>query len=199
MKKIILILLLCVFSGATVSAQDFLRFGAKAGLNFNNMNSESFRDTKPRMGFQVGLLAEIHLVNNFSVQPEILYSSQRTMAEVEMTGSGPVPVEYRLDYIQVPVLGKFLLYPQFSLELGPSFNLLINDEGLRSNGFETILEEDFGSSFELAGLIGFTYEFGRMFFTSVRYSHGFTNAFNEEDHNTVVKNNGFRFSFGLMF
>ncbi|NJW55182.1 porin family protein, partial [Salinimicrobium oceani] len=120
MRNLILIFTLIIFTGTTVKAQEFVYFGAKGGLNLTNMNSDSFSETNSRTGFHLGLLAEIPLGNRFSLQPEVLYSTQGTEADVIMLGGGPIQTEYNLDYVQVPVLAKIYLTESLSIEAGPS-------------------------------------------------------------------------------
>ncbi|MBK5192248.1 MAG: PorT family protein [Flavobacteriaceae bacterium] len=192
MKNLILLFSLFIFTGTIVKAQESVLFGAKAGVNFTNMNSDSFSDNNTRTGFHLGLLAEIPLTNRFSIQPEVLYSTQGTEADVIMNGSSPQTMEYKLDYIQVPVLAKVYLTESLSIEAGPSFNFLVNEE---IGGEET----DFGSSFEFGGAIGVSYKFRGGFFGDVRYINGFTNAFDRESYFEDIKNNGFQFGVGFMF
>jgi hypothetical protein len=123
MKKSILLVAIALFGFTSMSAQEYVMFGAKGGLNFTNMTSDGFDDNNSRTGFHLGLLAEIPLTERFSVQPEVLYSTQGTEARrLGVTG------EYQLDYIQVPVIAKFYLIEGLALEVGPSFNFLVNEE-----------------------------------------------------------------------
>lgn len=80
MKNLILLFTLIIFTGSTVNAQEFIYFGVKGGLNLTTMNSRNFSDNNGRTGYHLGLLVEIPLGNRFSLQPEILYSTQGTEA-----------------------------------------------------------------------------------------------------------------------
>jgi hypothetical protein len=192
MKNLILIFSLIIFSGTIVKAQESVLFGVKAGVNFTNMNSDSFSDNNTRTGFHLGLLAEIPITNRFSIQPEVLYATQGTEADVIMLGSSPRTTEYKLDYIQVPLLAKIYLTESLSIEAGPSFNFLVNEE---IGGEET----DLGSSFEFGGAIGASYKFIGGFFGDVRYINGFTDAFDSDNDTISIKNNGFQVGVGFMF
>lgn len=192
MKNLILIFFLIIFTGSTGKAQDFAYFGAKGGVNLSNMSSDSFADSKFRTGFHIGLITQIPLGERFSLQAEILYATQGTEADVVMDGSGPRTTEYELGYVQVPVLAKMFLTESLSIEAGPSFNFLVNEN---INGEEG----DFGSSFEFAGALGASYQLGGGFFGSARYTHGLTNAFDREYHDEDQRNTGFQLGIGLMF
>jgi len=192
MKNLLLIFSLIIFTGSTITAQEYVYFGAKGGVNLSNMNSDNFADNSIRTGFHLGLLAEFPLGNRFSLQPEILYSTQGTEAEVILLGSSPRQTEYKLDYIQVPVLVKIFLIKSLSIEAGPSFNFLVNE---KIDGEET----DFGSSFEFGGALGASYKFRGGFFGSARYIYGFTDAFDRENYDDNINNNGFQLGVGFMF
>lgn len=192
MKNLLPIFLLFIFIGTTVKAQESVLFGAKAGVNFTNMNSDSFSESNTMTGLNLGLLAEITLTNKFSLQPEVLYSTHGTDADILQYGGGPISREYILEYIQVPVLAKLFLTESLSLEAGPSFNFLVNG---KLDGEES----DFGSSFEFGGALGASYKFGGSFFGSVRYMHGITDAFDGDNYDYNKTNYGFQVGVGFMF
>ena len=166
MKKLILIISLFITTGTNLQAQESVLFGIKGGANFTKMNSEEFADNSNRIGFHLGILAEIPLENKFSIQPEILYSTQGTRAEVVMFG-GNSTVSFNLDYIQVPLVIKWYLTQSLALEAGPSFNFLVNNElgSQRVQPLESVpmfgIESDFGRKFEFGGVLGASYKFGR--------------------------------------
>ncbi|HLS12512.1 MAG TPA: porin family protein [Flavobacteriaceae bacterium] len=190
MKKLILIISVFIFTISTIQAQKNVTFGAKAGINLSNLSSDNFTSTKMRTGFHLGLLAEIPLSNIFSIQPELLYSTQGTKASQITLGGDPVKTDYKLDYIQVPILAKVYLTESLSLEAGPSFNFLIKEE----------IDErktDFGSNFEFAGTLGASYMIKGGFFVNARYFYGFTNALNT--FTTTYNNSGFQIGVGFIF
>lgn len=201
MKKSVLIAVLAVFGLTTsASAQEFVYFGAKGGVNFTNMNSDGFERTNSRTGFHLGLLSEIPVGESFSVQPEILYSTQGTEADRVIAGEVHTG-EYQLYYIQVPVLAKLYLVDGLSLEVGPSFNFLVDEEVEFSTPVGSgEIDTDYGSTFEFGGALGASYKFNNGFFTSARYTQGFTDAFNSDNWDEdAVNNNGFQLGVGLMF
>ncbi len=124
MKNTFLIVAIAIFGfGASSNAQEYWNFGIKGGANFTNMTSDGFEDNNSRTGFHLGVLAEIPVSERFSIQPEVLYSTQGTEEE----GSN-FTNEYKLDYIQLPVIAKFYVIDGLALEAGPTFNFLVNEE-----------------------------------------------------------------------
>ena len=204
MKKLILIVFLLIYTGTTLKAQESVLFGIKGGANFTKMNSEEFADNSSRVGFHVGLLAEIPLGNKFSIQPEVLYSTQGTKAEVIMFGGNPT-VSFHLDYIQVPLVIKWYITQSLAIEAGPSFNFLVKNE-LGSERVQPLgsflmfgIESGFGRKFEFGGVLGASYKFGQNLLGSARYVYGLTDAFDSEFNDKAIHNYGFQLGFGIMF
>ena len=199
MKKSILIAVIAVLGFSTAaSAQEFVYFGAKGGVNFSNMTSDGFEENNSRTGFHLGLVSEIPVSDRFSVQPEVLYSSKGTEANSAIFGDNG---EYQLDYIQVPVIAKFYVINGLALEVGPSFNFLVEEEyEFDLPGGETEIDTELGSTFEFGGALGASYKFNSGFFASARYTQGFTDAFDSDNWDEdAVNNNGFQLGVGLMF
>lgn len=205
MKKSILVIVLAFFGFTTMSGQEYVRFGAKGGVNFTNMTSDGFDDTNSRTGFHLGLLGEIPLSDAFSIQPEVLYSTQGAEATIRGLGNADNGGEFRLDYIQVPVLAKIHLFQGralegLSIEIGPSFNFLVNDEIADWTDSPSFTTDSLFSSFEFGGAVGASFNFPGGFFASARYARGFTSVFNSDNWDEdAVNNNGFQLGVGFMF
>lgn len=195
MKKILFVIGLTICSFAKTYAQNKIELGIKGGVNFSNMTSDSFAENDNKTGFHIGVLAEIPFGNKFSVQPELLYSSQGTKAKLIMYGGGPMPSEYSLDYIQIPVLAKIYIIQNLSVEIGPTFSFLVND----NEKTNSIKNTDIGNIFEFGGAIGASYKIKFGLFGSLRYVHGFTVALDRENHIEDAKNRGFQLGLGYMF
>ena len=194
MKKSILFIVAMVFSTTFVTAQEFIYFGAKGGVNFANITGDDF-DTESRTSFNVGLVAEIPVAERFSIQPEVFYSAQGfDLAEIDQDNVFDIDdnIEYQLDYINVPILAKIYFTDGLSIQAGPSFNFKVNEE------VDTMPTEDGGDTdvadysevkdFEFGGAVGLEYKFDGGFFVQGRYSHGFTKLIDDVDaHNSVIQ------------
>jgi hypothetical protein len=204
MKKTLIIISLSIFILTTLTAQEKIQFGAKGGINITNMKKvEHFYDTKSKTGFHIGLLAEIPFGTKFSIQPEILYSTHGVNGKVALLYSPfpdspepqPLSGEFKLNYIQVPILAKIYLVKNLSLELGPSFNFLV----LGEENYSTISNSDIGRDFEFSGILGLSHKLNSGLFGSIRYVNGFTSALDRGVPSEDAINYGFQFGIGYMF
>ena len=186
MKKIFLIITIVFLSITTISAQKKINFGIKGGINFTNITQDAFSSyTSSKTGMNIGLLAEIPFGDKFSIQPEILYSTQgsKTIDILDgvpypgAPGIPPVKGEYKLNYIQIPILAKIYLLKKLSFEIGPSFNFLTKGE--KTTSLNTISK--IGNGFEFGGILGLSYKINNTLFLSSRYLKGFSKALKSND------------------
>lgn len=209
MKRILLIISIAILT-QTLEAQQKTTLGITGGVNFSNITSENYVESNRKIGFYLGLLTEIPLTNKFSIQSELLYATYGADVAVRVPGPGPMEVEYSLDYIQVPVLGKIYIYRNLSIEIGPAFNFLVREKGYRpgapdivdENGNfirnQTDIDPD-GSRFELSGLVGVSYKLNKKWVVSARFTKGLSNAFDSPSGLDGEKNDAFQFGMGFNF
>ncbi|TDS65042.1 porin family protein [Myroides indicus] len=185
MKKIILSALALTAFTFTANAQTpDLKLGAKAGVNFANLNGGESMDMKT--GFHVGVLAEIFINEKFSVQPEILYSSQ---------GAEKDGLKANFDYINVPIIGKYYVMDGLNVQFGPQIGFLTKAE-LKGGGEKMDMKDasqkvDFGVNF------GAGYELPMGVFFDARYNLGFTKV--EKEGENSSKNGVIQISVGYKF
>ena len=143
MKKILLSAVALLAFGYA-NAQDGVRFGAKAGVDFASVKVDLGplgEVTGTETGFFVGAFVEIPVSESFSVQPEVLY--------VAITDA---------NMLNVPVHGKWEFTEDFHALVGPSFNYLLDAE-----------EDEFKVNLDL----GASYDITEDFDVSAKYSLGF--------------------------
>jgi len=184
MKKISLILTICLLGIFTSNAQ-MLQFGVKGGVNFANFNNGEIEgvDFNQVTSYHFGLVTEIKLLENLSLQPELLYSTQGS----ELEGFGE-QIKNELGYISLPVMAKFYLTSnRLSIEAGPQFSFLVSERNeLDSTDSNTF---DFG----IGG--GLSYKITDGLFISGRYIAGLTEVKKDAD----AKNAVIQFSVGYLF
>ncbi|MBK0371187.1 porin family protein [Flavobacterium agrisoli] len=182
MKKIILGVLLTVASMTQMQAQ-LLQIGVKGGVNFANLTGSDIQ-TDGITSFHAGLVSEIKLLENFSVQPELLYSTQGAKLTSDVLNT---EFKNELGYISIPVLAKFYVADRLSLEVGPQASFLVSEK----NDLDIENSETF--DFSLVGGLGYKITDG--FFVQARYGLGLTDVAPDAD----VKNSVFQLSAGFMF
>lgn len=169
-------------------------FGVKGGVNFANMKGDDIDDPDGRTSFHVGALVEFPMSDMFSLQVEGLYSGKGV--EFALEGSDGDKSELQLDYIDVPVLAKIYVTKGLSIEAGPQFSFLVNEEfDLNPNSDDGDLDLDEAESFDIGLAAGLTFQTDMGLFATGRYTYGFSDVYNDLDiHNTVFQLGiGFKF------
>lgn len=125
-------LFLCLYQ--EVRSQE-AHFGLKGGFNYSSIVGDLTEGLKFRFSGHGGVFLEIDFFGNFKLQPELLYSSQgfqysTDLAAIQTNGAVGEENDFRtnvqLNYITVPILGKFALNDRLDIEFGPQFGFLLN-------------------------------------------------------------------------
>lgn len=192
MKKrtLYLLALALVFSG-TSFAQG-LHLGVKAGANIFKVDGKSFKE-EYKFGYNVGAFAEINFSKEWGIQPEVMWNqlNYRTGDRFENVFPGGVnDVKGKLDYLSVPVLLSYTPTKVLSIQAGPQFGILLNqDKSLFQNGKEAFKKGDFsllgGVQLNLGGLK-----------VGGRYVVGLSDI-NDVDNKEKWKNQGFQLYVGV--
>jgi hypothetical protein len=188
LKNTVLIALLAL---PTLFSQAQISVGAKGGLNVSNLSGindiEGFK-SKALVGFHLGGFATFNLGRNFAIQPELLYSSQG--AKVEVAGDEE---NLKLNYINIPVMIKFLTNSGFYVEAGPQIGFKAGDVTFDGDDISDEFENsDFSAGFGL-GFQPTKSPFG----VGARYNVGLGKVSDLEDfddNNVDVKNGVFQLS-----
>lgn len=114
MKKCFLCFFVFSFFISFATAQ--VRFGLKAGLNSSNLHGDDAGSSDSKLGFVGGCFLLYQSNQNFALQPELSYSMKGAKIQV---GSANFTLAY--DYIEFPLLFKFILPLDNSSKIFPSF------------------------------------------------------------------------------
>ncbi|PKH68082.1 PorT family protein [Flavobacterium sp. ALD4] len=180
MKKTILAAVVLLAMSTSVQAQ-LVKFGIKGGLNYSNYSGSDMQ-FDAITSYHAGLVAEIKLVDSFSIQPELLYSTQGATYKNAVE-------EFRneLGYLAIPVMAKIYLNRAVSLELGPQASFLLSER----NNFDV---KD-ANTFDFAANAGLGLKITKSFFIEGRYSLGLTDV----STNAQTKNSVVQVSAGFLF
>ncbi|MFD0795963.1 porin family protein [Maribacter chungangensis] len=133
-KRAVFIAALFMFIYQVGKAQE-TRFGIKGGLNYSSIVGDLTEGLKFRFSGHGGIFMEIDFSEKFKLQPELLYSSQgfqfsTDLAAIQNGGAVADDNDFRtnvqLNFITVPILGKFALNNKVDVEFGPQFGFLLN-------------------------------------------------------------------------
>jgi hypothetical protein len=123
-----------MFLYQTGKAQE-TRFGVKGGFNYSTIVGDLTTGLKFRFSGHGGVFLEIDFSEKFKLQPELMYSSQgfqfsTDLAAIQNGGAVGDDNDFRanvqLNFITVPILGKFALNDKLDVEFGPQFGFLLN-------------------------------------------------------------------------
>lgn len=161
MKKILTVTLLFISSFAF--AQNNLHFGLKAGINVSNLTSTDFEDAKAKslVGFNGGVYLN-YTSGKFGIQPEIVVSTQGAKID-SVSGKS---TQWRLTYINVPVMAQFRSNMGLYAEIGPQVGFKINED----IGGRTI--DDFINNLDFSAAIGLGFRGKSGFGIGARYNVG---------------------------
>ena len=192
MKKL-LFAAVAVFAFGAANAQE-VKFGAKAALNLANLTGD-VEDNSMKVGFQIGGLVEIGVSEKFSVQPELVFSTQGAKFE-ESFGGVSYDYDLNLNYLNIPVMAKYYVAEGFSLEAGPQIGFLMSAKAKADGGDEDVKDSfnstDFGLNF------GAGYNVTENINLGLRYSLGLSNIV-KEDGAGDVKNSNIAFAVAYKF
>ncbi len=137
MKKIMFSIVIVSFAIPAIAQTGF---GVKAGLNSyaitSNVDDKSFISAP-----HFGAFAQIHFTKIFSVQPELVFSSQGNGYE-----TNGVKESRNLNYINIPVMLQLNTKKGFSFEAGPEFGFLIGAKYKAAGSSAKDIKKDFKSS-----------------------------------------------------
>lgn len=176
-----------LFLGAAIAASSIAfgqQFGVKAGVNISSVSKDTWEDSKSKVGFNAGVFMNAPLAENFSIQPEVLYSqygAKTTTKLLNQTYSSTMS----LDYITVPVMFQYNATPEFYLEAGPEFGFLVSAKNKFENEStgNSNTSKDFKDSlntFNFGVGIGLGYNITPEFGINARYIAGL-NDFTDND------------------
>lgn len=187
MKKTILAAVV-LFAMSNAAQAQLVKFGIKGGVNYANQNGSSITvnstnyDTEAITSYHAGLVAEVKLTDGFSIQPELLYSTQGATYKNAFE-----EFKNELGYLSVPLLAKIHLNKTVSLDLGPQASFLLSER----NNFDYNNAE----TFEFAAVGGLGINLTKHFFLQGRYVLGLTEASKDAE----VKNSALQISAGFTF
>ena len=190
MKTKLSILLACVFFTQAAMAQFHL--GIKGGANITKVQGKAFRD-EFRYGYHLGGFAEIGLSEKFTIQPEVLFNEYKQDTASSFNAVYDLKSNLsniKLNYLTIPILLNYNASKILSLQAGPQFGILMNQNvTVVENGKEAFKN----GAFSMLGGVQLKFSGFRVY---GRYALGLTNL-NDIDEKDKWKSQGFQIGVGL--
>lgn len=124
MKHVMLTLATALLFSLPAFSQRF-QLGIKGGANFSNYQGSNIENVKTNtlVGFHAGALVNLKFGSVFSVQPELLVSSQGAKLE-----SATEKENFKVTYATLPIMLKLKSHSGLYIEAGPQFGLKMSDK-----------------------------------------------------------------------
>jgi len=189
-KSIVLSLLLVGLAVMHSQAQG-IHLGVKAGANIFKVDGQGY-DQGFHFGYNVGAFANLNFTSSWGIQPELLWNQTNYRTGTQFNSiypDGVNDVKGKLNYLSIPILLSFKPVPLLSLQAGPQFGILLNqDKNLVDNGKDAFKKGDFslvgGAQLNIANIV-----------VGGRYVIGLTDI-NDVSNDQKWKNQGFQVYIG---
>lgn len=202
-------ILAIVFLAFSVRAQMKPVWGVAGGLNLSGISAENYVESHRKLGAYLGLWSEFPISSTFWLQTELLYATYGGNVTIQAVPSS-IDVEYDMDYLMLPVVGKYDMHRNFYLEFGASVNLLVRKKGYRP-GAPDIVDEDGNfvrsqseidpdvNRFEVCALAGLSYKINQKWTLRFRYTRAVSRSFIYSGDYSVPRNDAFQLGVGYTF
>lgn len=144
MKKILFLIVFTIAGSAAFSQS--VSLGPKVGLNVSNYTGGDI-ESDALVGFHLGGILNLGIGRVFSIQPEVLFSTQGAKVN-----SNAQKREFKTTYVTLPVMAKFKSAGGFYFELGPQVSFKTGE----NIPDQTI--DHFAKNLDLAAGIGLGYQ-----------------------------------------
>jgi len=184
MKKFFLFALPALLATYSSFSQDAANkktdWGFVLGLNSSNLRSSGDGYQRWKTGLVAGFFINIKTAENFSIQPQFLYSSMGGKNSNDDASS------VRLNYFSLPVLVQYKVTKDFAVFAGPQLDVMIQAKSKTASGFDKITDAYKEDSYNITGGVAFQPLHCLGF--SLRYIYGLNNV--SETTNVSMKNQG---------
>ena len=167
-----------------LSANAQFKFGVGGGLNLASLSgSDVGGGASSIMGFNGGVMMEVKLPIKLGFEADVLFSTKGSSLEFDPTFPA---VDYKLSYIDLPVVMKIYMAKVVSFQLGAQYSMLI------SGKFDGDDVKDQLKPSDMSAVFGLGLDVLKLH-ASARYNYGLTSI---DNNGADVKNTMITFSVG---
>ena len=123
-----LFILIFIFLGFQLNAQQKFGLAVKVGQNFSKVDNVAV--DRNSASYHAGVTMHIGLSEAFSIAPEVLFSQTKLEASPTandlLTNKALKLETYHLNYLTIPILLQYNLVKSFSIQAGPQYGILLD-------------------------------------------------------------------------
>jgi opacity protein-like surface antigen len=203
MKKFILSLAVLASAAGVANAQTGIKVGVKGGFNGSTFSGTDSKGSEYKAGFAAGALVNFGVSDNFSIQPEFLYS-QKGASFDNFGGINGLTFKSTLGYLDVPIMFRYNIGEDgkgFFVELGPQGSFVLHRRDFNQLGSnkstETTTTDDLNKAvIGYAGGLGYQLTSGLQL--GLRYTGDISQVY-KDGRGPNVHNSVFQFQVGYAF
>ena len=199
MKKITIALVCMILATGAAMAQKQFTFGPKVGVDYTHF-WDADGDYSGMLNYQAGLFMEYRFSDRFAIAPEVVFAAQGGKHRWIKVGDLEVTTAQHLNYVNVPVMFKFYVIPDLSIDFGPQVGFNVYKKGtdkwkVEGNEQKETSEIHGVKSIDFGAGLGLTYNIADEVFVQFRYTLGLTKV--HEDYDS--KNGNAQIAIGYRF
>lgn len=200
MKKILLLAVAAIMSASAAFAAN-PTFGIKAGFDMTNYwGKNTPHGMKP--SYQAGVFMEYRFAGTkFAIAPEVVFAAQggKYKAGADVLGISLGNLDKNVtcynNYINIPVMFKYYVTPDFSIDLGPQLGINVYSKYSIEGVDKSVDYKNETNTVDFGVGLGATYNLTSNAFLQARYTMGVTDVYKE----TSAKNGNIQIAFGYRF
>ena len=184
MKKIIILSAALLFAGFAQAQTP--KFGIKAGLNIAKFAGDPDPNSEFNTGLAAGVYTNVPLSSGFSFEPSLEYSQKGA----EFTTALNNELKTKITYLDLPIMFKYNVTPNFGLLAGPQVSFFLSQESKFVNGKSSTTFEGNNDSYRKSlagGKLGLSYNFGAVM-ANASYATDLQNLYTDASGNRDFKN-----------
>jgi len=206
MKKAILSLALLAGAAGVANAQTGVKYGVKGGFNGSTFSGADSKGSEYKAGFAAGAFLNFGISDNFSVQPEFLYSQKGASVD-NFLGSNNT-LKQTLGYLDIPIMFRYNIGEDgkgFFVEAGPQGSFVLHQRTFEEDGGGKEISGSRETSTDglnkaVIGYVGgLGYQITSGLQLGLRYTGDFSQIYKQENGAPNVHNSVFQFQVGYAF
>ena len=211
MKKIILSLAVLASAAGAANAQTGIKVGVKGGFNGSTFSGSDSKGSEYKAGFAAGGFVNFGVSDNFSIQPELLYSQKGASFDNQPYLSGTTlktdgTTKYTLGYLDVPIMFRYNIGEDgkgLYIELGPQGSFVLHQRVFQEDGGGSQVGSSYTSTDPLNKVVigyagGIGYQLTSGLGLGLRYTGDVSQVY-KDNNGPNVHNSVFQFQVGYAF